>query len=105
MSIVRTLIVSAVALGSIDLAGAASAQEVHIQVGDLSQPAQRTAFDRRVDQASVAFCGTRSDHLGARTGYRNCVSAIREEAMSQLSAVSRAQYAAVAAVRVASVDH
>lgn len=95
----------AVAFGVLSLAaaaGVARAEDQHIQVGDLAQADQLSAFNHSLAKATVNLCGTRFDHMTGRSAYYACVAGVRDEAMSQLNPTQRQQFAAAGAVRVAS---
>lgn len=70
------------------VAGAASADRLRIAVGDLGQHEGAVAFDQRVGDAANKFCFSRyrPQELSAIAA---CKTAIREEAMDQLTPAQR----------------
>jgi UrcA family protein len=90
---------SLAALALATLAGAAHAEDQHIQVGDLSRPDQAAKFERQLTQVTETFCGARRDHLGHLSDYQDCVAAVRGEALDQLSPAQRQHFASASATR------
>jgi UrcA family protein len=78
------------------LAGAARAEGVRVQVGDLSQPEQAAAFGRNLDAAAQKVCSVYPDGVRHGGTIRLCRQAVRDEAMAQLSPAQRAELAAYA---------
>jgi UrcA family protein len=76
------------------LAGAAQAEEFHIKYGDLSRPDQAEAFNHRVDLAARSLCADIPLSAARDLRVRDCRSAVRDEAIEQLSRVQRDQLAA-----------
>lgn len=77
-------------------ASAAHAEGYRVAVGDLSQPAQADAFNRRVDAVAKMMCTQDSHDLRAAAARAECKQAIRDEVMEKLSPTQREQYAAYA---------
>ncbi|MFI4934395.1 MAG: UrcA family protein [Caulobacterales bacterium] len=94
MSFVRTTTVGAALSGALMLvmAGSAQAEGIHIQTGDLSQPAAAAAFAHRLDAAASKLC-QESYRASDLSQMAVCKQAVRDEAMDQLSASQRDQYA------------
>jgi UrcA family protein len=87
----------------IALAGAAHAQDIKVQVGDLSQPAAAARFERHLDVAAKAICASYVRPIDGATRAAACKQAVRAEAMDKLSAAQREQLAAaIPAISVAS---
>lgn len=93
-SLPRAMIAAVVVPAALGLAGAAFAQEVHIGVGDLSQPAQAAAFDRGLAAATRSICSNLEFDAQYRSRYAACAQSIRDEAMLQLRPEQRAELAA-----------
>jgi UrcA family protein len=93
-----TLVIALTAAVPVVLAaGSAAAQvEYRVKVGDLSQPEQAAAFNRRLDDMASQFCTNESPDVVSRKTLEACRKAVRDEAMSQLTRPQRDQYAAVA---------
>jgi UrcA family protein len=90
MRFASTLLVLA---ACVDLAAwPAAAHDVRIQVGDLSTPEAVRAFDHRLEDAAQRFCGARYA-IGDLDGRAGCVSAVRDEALAQLTPAQREAYA------------
>ena len=77
-------------------ASAVHAEGYRVSVGDLSQPAQADAFNRRVDAVAELMCAQDSHDLRSAAAKAECKQAIRDEVMEKLSPVQREQYAAYA---------
>jgi UrcA family protein len=93
----RSLAAVAAMITIASIAGAAGAQpEYHLSVGDLSQPSQAAAFSHKLDEVARRFCTNETPGVTARRDLEACRQAIRDEAMSQLTAPQREQYAAFA---------
>ncbi|HWA61692.1 MAG TPA: UrcA family protein [Caulobacteraceae bacterium] len=76
------------------LASAAHAEGVTIRYGDLNQPAQAAAFERRVEAAAHSFCDTRYRPIEA-SQKAACMQAVRDEAQSKLAPAERARMASL----------
>jgi UrcA family protein len=87
-----------VALPIVALAGAVHAADgVKIRYGDLADPAQAASFERQVNSAANHFC--RSGGKESLSYVAACKSAVRDEAMSQLSPSQRVQVSMAQAAR------
>ena len=93
----KTLALAAVSATLLFTAGAASAQDYRIAFGDLDLGTQSgaAAFDARVDEAAGRAC-----RLGAPMPDAQCRARFRAEAMRQLPAVRRDDYARARGGRV-----
>jgi len=89
----KLILASALAIAAI--AGAASA-ETRIAYGDLnlSTAAGAAAFDARVADVAQSMCKNATRPVSRLNDRAHCAAAVRAEAVSQLSAQARAQYAA-----------
>ena len=89
----KLILASALAVAAI--AGAASA-ETRIAYGDLnlSTAAGAAAFDARVADVAQSMCKNATRPVSRLNDRAHCAAAVRAEAVSQLSAQARAQYAA-----------
>jgi len=89
----KLIFASALAVAAI--AGAASA-ETRIAYGDLnlSTAAGAAAFDARVADVAQSMCKNATRPVSRLNDRAHCAAAVRAEAVSQLSAQARAQYAA-----------
>lgn len=90
----KLILASALAIAAI--AGAASAQTARIPYGDLnlSTAAGVAAFDARVTDAAQSMCKDATRPISRLNDSSYCTAAVRAEAVSQLPAQARAQYAA-----------
>ena len=82
--------VSALALSTLAVAGAASAQDGHLSYGDLdlSTKAGARTLDRRISGLSQEMCG---GYWGL--DFARCARTVRAEVMSQLQPTARADLA------------
>jgi UrcA family protein len=69
----------------------AAAHDVRIRVGDLSTPEAVRAFDLRLSAAAQRFCSARYAIVDL-DGRGACVSAVRDEALAQLTPAQREAY-------------
>ena len=90
----KLILTAALAVAAI--AGAASAQTARIPFGDLnlSTAAGAAAFDARVADVAQSMCKNATRPVSRLNDRAHCAAAVRAEAVSQLSAQARAQYAA-----------
>jgi UrcA family protein len=86
------------------LAPAATAQTMRVRVGDLASPAGVRGFEQRLEATAGRFCAAR--YLPVELEQQMaCRSAIREEALDQLSPAQRQAYlAARSTLRLAAGD-
>ena len=70
------------------LASSAAAEDLHVPVGDLSQPAAARDFDHRLKSSSEQFCNERY-RLYELNAWTECLKATRAEGLSQLSPEQR----------------
>ncbi len=80
--------INCLALGmaaALGLASAASADNLRLLVGDLTQPAAARDFEHRLDGAARRFCFARNPP-GELDETAACLAAIREEGLAELSA-------------------
>lgn len=86
----RTLMIATLAAAPLAaLAPAAHAEALTVRVGDLSRSDGAAAFNQRLARAASALCaGTPAADLVRNQA---CRTAVREEALAQLSAAQRAQ--------------
>jgi len=91
----QTGLLAAAVLGLASLlATQAGAQTLRVQVGDLSTPDAAQSFDRQLTQTAARFCDAR--YRGVELDQRmDCVRAVREEALAQLSPTQREALEAV----------
>ena len=75
------------------LAGAASADTLRIQVGDVSTPAGAHALQQRINIAAARLCEP-SYALADLGGWHACLTSVRQEALQQLSPADQQAYAA-----------
>ena len=73
----------------IAMASAVHADDFHIRSGDLSQPQRAASFQRDVDSAANALCSSYNSDAAYIANVQSCRTAVRDEAMSQLSPSQR----------------
>jgi UrcA family protein len=88
--------ISTAALTSAAQAAPASQPGIHVQVGNLKDPAQAAQFRIRLDAAAESICNSREmeEHgPSAWAVHRDCLDSVHEEGLSQLSDSGRIQVA------------
>ena len=90
------------AMPIVALAFAAHAQEVRVQYGDLSQPAQAAAFSQRLDAAASTICASYVRPIDGISRLAACKDAVRAEGLAKLDAAQRMQLSQAATARTAS---
>ena len=91
-----TGIVALLAVPVLAMAGAVHAEGLHLRTGDLSQPEQAASFRQDVDAAGDALCSSYAMDAAHTVNVRSCKSAVRDEAISQLTPSQREQLVAAA---------
>ena len=88
------------------LAGAAQAEDQRIPVGDLSRADAAQAFAQRLDATARTMCDFYANDASRPARLAACKTAVREEALDQLTPVQRAQLQAHAddGMRMAAQD-
>ena len=89
-----TGLVALLAVPVLAMASAVHADGIHLRTGDLSQPQQAANFRQDVDAAGDALCSDYAMDAAHAVNVRTCKSAVRNEAMSQLSPSQREQLVA-----------
>lgn len=97
MQLSRTMVSIGLGLG---IAGAASADGLRVPVGDLGRPDVAIAFDHRLAHVADRFCSGRYRPLEL-AAIAACETAVRREALDQLTPAQRDAFAA--ALRPASL--
>jgi UrcA family protein len=92
----KSILAAALAVAALVGAGAASAETARIPFGDLNlaTPSGAAAFDARIAVASHSMCKNATRPASRLNDSAHCAAAVRAEAVSQLPAQARAQYAA-----------
>jgi UrcA family protein len=75
------------------VAGAASADSLRIQVGDVSTPAGAQALQHRINLAAARLCEP-SYALVDLGGWQACLTSVRQGALQQLTPAEQQAYAA-----------
>ena len=89
-----TGVVALLAVPVLAMASAVHAEGLHIRAGDLSQPERAANFRQDVDAAADSLCSDYAMDAARQANVRTCRAAVRDEAVSQLTASQREQLVA-----------